>query len=144
MQAADRDFSYRVYADTRREELAVLDWPPEQKEAFLRMQFDLRERQYRAEYPDAVREMILCDDVPAGSMIILKTADAIRLVDIALLEEFRRSGIGAAILREMQKEGKKIVLHVLNQNPAVRLYSRLGFISVAEDAMYRRMEWNPR
>jgi ribosomal protein S18 acetylase RimI-like enzyme len=144
LQETDQAFPYQVYASTRHEEMALVDWLPEQKEAFLRMQFDLRARQYQVAYPAAVTEMILCDNVPAGSMIILKTTDAIWLVDIALLPEFHRSGIGTTILRNLQKEGKKIVLQVLRQNPAAKLYSKLGFISVSEDSMYQRMEWNPQ
>jgi ribosomal protein S18 acetylase RimI-like enzyme len=144
MQPADQAFSYQVYASTRLEEMALVDWLPEQKATFLHMQYDLRERQYQAAYPDAVTVMILCDNVPAGAMITVQTADAVCLVDIAILPEYRRLGIGTAILRDLQKEGKKIVLHVLRQNPAARWYSRLGFVAVAEDAMYQRMEWNPR
>jgi ribosomal protein S18 acetylase RimI-like enzyme len=140
----DDDFIYKVYASTRAEELALVPWTEEQKDAFVRMQFELRERQYRAEYPEAVTEMILCDGIPAGTMITLKMADAIRLVDIALLPHFRGAGIGATILRRLHKEGKKISLHVLKQNPAMHLYSRLGFVSVNEDSMYLQMEWSPQ
>ena len=140
----DRTFYFRVYASTRADEMTLVDWTPEQKEAFLRMQFELREQQYRAEYPDAITETIVYNDVPAGSMITQKTTDAIILVDIALLAEFRRSGTGTTILHNLQKEGKKIILHVLRQNPAAHLYSRLGFVSVAENAMYQRMEWDSR
>jgi len=144
MGAADGAFPYQVYASTRLEEMALVDWPPEQKEAFLRMQYDLRDRQYRAAYPEAVTEVILCGDFPAGAMITETRADAILLIDIALLPEFRGCGIGAAILRDLQKVGKKVSLHVLRNNPAGHLYSRLGFVTVAEDSMYLTMEWTPQ
>ncbi len=144
MRATDGAFPYQAYASTRLEEMALVDWSPERKEAFLRMQFDLRARQYRAAYPEALTEMILCGELPAGVMITVKKADEILLVDIALLPEFRGAGIGAAILGDLQKEGKKITLHVLRNNPAARLYSRLDFVTVAEDSMYLTMEWTPR
>jgi GNAT superfamily N-acetyltransferase len=144
MQATDHAFTYQVFASTRLDEMAQVDWPPEQKDVFLHMQFELRERQYCSAYPEAVRDVILCDDVPAGSMITLRTAEATLLVDISLLPDFRHSGIGTAILRNLQAEGKKVILHVLRHNPAVHLYSRMGFVSVAEDSMYLRMEWNPQ
>lgn len=140
----DDTFCYQVYTSTREEEMNLVDWPPEKKESFIRMQFNLRERQYRAEYPDAITETILCDGVPAGLITTLKTADTIFLVDIALLTHFRKAGVGSSVLHTLQAEGKKIVLHVLKQNPAIHLYSRLGFVSVAEDSMYLRMEWMPR
>ena len=33
----DEDFLYRVYASTREDELALLDWDDDQKESFLKM-----------------------------------------------------------------------------------------------------------
>lgn len=140
----DSNFIYEVYASTRLDELSLVPWTAEQKDAFIHMQFELRERQYRAGYPDALTEMIVCDDIPAGTMITLKTADEIRLVDIAILPQFRGKGIGSTILRGLQKENKKIVLHVLKGNPAFHLYSRLGFVSVNKDSMYIQMEWGPQ
>ena len=41
-QEDDLPFLYRVYASTRQEELALVDWDEAQKEWFLRMQFDLQ------------------------------------------------------------------------------------------------------
>lgn len=140
----ETEFQYQVYASTRVEELALVPWTPAQKEAFARMQFELRECQYQAEYPEAVTEVILCEEVPAGVLTTQKATDSISLVDVALLEEFRASGIGTFILRSLQAEGKKISLHVHKQNPAIHLYTRLGFIVVAEDSMYQQMEWRPQ
>lgn len=139
----DDDFNYKVYASTRLDELALIPWPDAQKDAFVRMQFEIRDQQYRAGYPDAVTEIILCGDDPVGTMITSQTADTIFLVDIALLPHFRGAGIGSTILRYLQTQGKKIVLHVSKDNPAMHLYSRLGFVIVAEDSMYLGMEWNP-
>ncbi|HMB24171.1 MAG: GNAT family N-acetyltransferase [Chloroflexota bacterium] len=138
------DFIYEVYASTRAEEMALTPWTEEQKDAFVQMQFKIRDQQYRAGYPDAVTEIILCNDIPAGTTITLRTADEIRLVDIALLPKFRGAGIGTTIFQRLQTEGKRISLHVLKQNPAVHLYSRLGFVSVTEDSMYLQMEWSPQ
>lgn len=142
--STEETFSYQVYASTRADEMALIPWPEAQKEAFVRMQFRLRQQQYRAEYPEALTEVILYGDVPAGTMITSKTADAILLIDIALLAHFRGAGIGATVLQALQGEGKKIILHVLKQNPARHLYSRLGFVVASEDSMYLRMEWNPQ
>ena len=47
------DFLYRVYASTRYEELAPAGWPPEQVEAFLRMQFRAQDTHYRTHFPAA-------------------------------------------------------------------------------------------
>ena len=54
----DGDFLYAVYASTRADEMALVDWSPAQKEAFLRMQFEAQTRHYRFEYPDAEYQII--------------------------------------------------------------------------------------
>lgn len=144
MLPTEAPFAYQVYASTRMEEFSLTGWSFEQLDAFLRMQFDIRARQYHENYPNAVTEVIFDNETPAGTMTTVETSNAIILVDIALLPEFRQLGIGALILRQLQKKSKKITLHVLRQNPAARLYARLGFITVSEDSMYQQMEWTPQ
>lgn len=68
-----------------------------------------------------------------------------RLIDIALIEEYRQQGIGTYLLRRVlqqcQKQGLSLHLQVAQGNPAVRLYQRLGFLQTGADAMYVQMEW---
>src|SRR5690348_16787850 len=84
----DAEFLYRVYASTREEELSAVPWPPEQKEAFLRMQFSAQDKHYRAHYAGATYDVILVDGVPAGRLYVYRTPREIRVMDIALLPEF--------------------------------------------------------
>lgn len=104
MQTADQAFSYQVYASTRLKEMALLDWSPEQKEAFLRMQFEAQARSYRIQFPQARYEVILLDDVPAGRLITNRISEELLLIDIALLPDFRGNGVGSEIIRKLQAE----------------------------------------
>jgi ribosomal protein S18 acetylase RimI-like enzyme len=139
----DEDFQLRVYASTRADELALTGWPAPAQEAFARMQFAAQRQQYRLSYPSAVPQIIECDGQPAGRLIVDRSTDEIFLVDIALLPEFRNKGLGSAILRDLQAEGRKISLHVIRSSPAADLYQRLGFVFVGEDGFYAEMEWSP-
>ncbi len=69
----------------------------------------------------------------------------IRIVDIALLPEFRGEGVGGRLLAQLMDEaaasGRKLSIHVEIHNRAAELYDRLGFAVVAEHGIYRRMEW---
>jgi ribosomal protein S18 acetylase RimI-like enzyme len=141
----DEDLLYRVYASTRTEELAPVPWTDAQKEAFLRMQFRAQSQDYAANYPDAAFEVILVDGAPAGRLYVDRRPDELLIVDIALLPEHRGSGVGGALLRDLQAEaaaaGKPVRIHVEHLNPALRLYERLGFRRIDDGGIYLLMEW---
>jgi ribosomal protein S18 acetylase RimI-like enzyme len=139
----DGTFYFRVYASTRADEMALVDWTDEQKEAFLQMQFRAQRQHYQAVYPQATYQMIELDGIPLGRLILDQTNRTTTLVDIALLPEFRNRGLGAALISALQSENRKISLHVLKSNPALNLYRRLGFVFKSEDALYFEMEWTP-
>lgn len=139
----DESFLFEVYATTRIEELQGTGWADEQKLAFIRSQFLARERCY----PRVDDRIILLNGRPIGRMMVDRTEATILLRDIALLTEFRNTGIGSRLLQDLMKEatsaGKPIQLHVVASSPAVRLYERLGFCRTGEEAAYLEMEWVP-
>jgi len=60
------------------------------------------------------------------------------LVYIAVNSDFRGQGIGSALIKEtFQICGNDIALHVEYDNPAKKLYERLGFTS-----KYAKMRWH--
>jgi ribosomal protein S18 acetylase RimI-like enzyme len=139
-------FLLRVYHSVREEELAVvLDWTEEQKAAFVRQQFEAQHRWYQDHYDGAQFDVILVDGAPAGRLYVHRRPKEIRLVDIALLPEFRKGGLGTSILLDLLAEGeaagKPVTIHVEVFNQAMRLYERLGFRPIEERGPYRLMEW---
>jgi ribosomal protein S18 acetylase RimI-like enzyme len=142
---ADRDFLVGVYGSTRDEELSQVSWADGQREAFVRMQFDAQDTEYRARNPDGTFDVIEVDGRPAGRLYVDRRAGDIRIVDIALLPEFRDRGVGAhligVLMDEASASGCKLSIHVEVHNRAAALYDRLGFVVVAEQGIYRRMEW---
>lgn len=143
----DEPFLFLMYAGTRQEETAGWGWRPEELEPFLRMQFSLRERAYRLQYPHAERRIILLDAVRIGQMIVNESESELRLVDISLLPAYRNAGIGTSVLSWLQDasraSGKPVRLMALLTNPALALYMRLGFRIVREDGLYAELEWEP-
>jgi ribosomal protein S18 acetylase RimI-like enzyme len=136
-----------VYASTRAEELAVVPWDDAQKEAFLRSQFEAQDAWYREHYADASFDVILVDGQPAGRLYVLRRDAEIRIVDIALLPEYRGNGIGTTLLRDLLAEadaaGKRVTIHVERFNPALRLYERLGFCIAEDKGVYLFLERPP-
>lgn len=145
---SDDPFLAQVYASTRREELAVTDWNDEQKATFLQMQFTAQHKFYQENYTDTDFLIILQDDTPIGRLYVARWKDEIRIVDIALLPAYRGTGIGTTILQDLLAEagaaGKPVRIHVERENPALRLYQRLGFVIVEDKGVYLFMERAPR
>ena len=142
----DEEFLLAVYASTRAEELAQVNWAPGQKELFVRWQFDLQRRDYDARYPNARYQVVLVNDLPAGRIWVGADETQIRLLDIGLLEEFQNRGVGTFLLPQLIAEAvaaKKPLRHMvfmLNNN-AHRFYERLGFVEIEDVGGYKHMEW---
>jgi GNAT superfamily N-acetyltransferase len=140
----DAELLFRIYASTREEELAPVPWDEPTKEAFLRMQFAAQDRHYREVFPDARYDLIVHGEEAIGRLYVDDGAEAILIVDLALLPEHRGRGIGTALLEQVIGEadaaGKPVRIHVERFNPAQRLYARLGFREVADHGVYLLME----
>jgi ribosomal protein S18 acetylase RimI-like enzyme len=141
----DDAFLARVYASSRVEELAITEWSEGQKADFCRRQFDAQSAYYAENYPEASFQIIERDGWPIGRLYVDRWEKEIRIVDITLLPEFRGSGIGTKLLRELQKEartaGKSLTIHVERFNRALQLYQRLGFEQIEDKGVYLLMEW---
>ena len=144
----DEEFLLSVYASTRADELAQVDWPAENKHAFLKWQFEQQRNEYHTRFPDAEYYVILISDRPAGRIWIGSDDHQIRLLDIALLPEFQNRGAGTLLLGWLMDEartaGKPLrhMVFVLN-NDAHRFYERLGFVMFEEFGAYKHMEFTP-
>jgi ribosomal protein S18 acetylase RimI-like enzyme len=143
--AEDVPFLHELYALTRAEEMAALPWDRARKDAFLRMQFDAQTLHYHRAYPQAAFQIVLVNGHPAGRLYVHRGDDEIGLIDVALLPEYRRRGIGGelllALLAEARRLGRRVTLYVERHNPALRLYERLGFRQLADEGIYLFMEW---
>jgi len=144
----DDAFLARVYASSRAEELAITGWPEELKAQFCRSQFDAQSAYYAQNYPGASFQIIERDGWPIGRLYVDRWEKEVRIVDITLLPEFRGTGMGTKLLRDLQDEaraaGKSLTIHVERFNRALALYLRLGFEQVEDKGVYLLMEWSDK
>lgn len=143
----DVEFLYRLYASTREEELSVVAWTPDQKEVFLRQQFNAQRSHYLEHYSSAQYSIVLEDGDAVGRLYLNRLPGDIRIMDIALIPEARGRGIGERLLRDILEEGgsagKSVSIHVEAFNPALRLYERMGFRQIDTYGPYLLLEWKP-
>ena len=144
----DMDFLLRVYGSTREEEMAmVVDWTAEQKDAFVRSQFEAQHGWYQDHYRGRSSTSSWSTAFrPAGSTSIGGSARSGWSTSPSSPSS-ARGGIGTSLLRDLLAEGeaagKPVTIHVEVFNPAMRLYERLGFLPIEERGPYRLMEWKP-
>ena len=136
-----------MYASTRAEEMALVDWSNAEKEVFLKMQFEAQHRFYQEQFIQAQFQIIQLGEEPIGRYYVDRREDEIRLIDIALLPEHRNQGIGGkllvSLLEEAKLAGKPVRIHVETFNPAMSLYQRMGFYPIGENGVYQLMQRDP-
>ena len=141
----DNSFLYRLYASTRADEMALLDWSDEQKSEFLAMQFNAQHSFYMQQFKQASFDVIEQQGDAIGRLYVDRRPDEIRIIDIALMPAYRGKGIGGGIMQalidEAAEENKSVTIHVEHNNPAIRLYQRQGFRHVSDEGVYYLMEW---
>jgi ribosomal protein S18 acetylase RimI-like enzyme len=140
----DHPFLQKLYASTREEEMALVDWSDRQKAEFLKMQFDAQHQYYQANYKQTSFQLILLNGEPIGRLYVARWEQEIRIVDLALLPEYRGQGIGSQILQALLTEAAQqhlpLRIHVEQYNRALRLYQRFGFQKIGEHGVYWLME----
>ncbi len=145
----DDPFLVALYGSTRDAELSQAQWQEGQRDIFVRWQFDMQRREYDARFPDARYQLIMVDGKPAGRIWVGEDDEQIRLLDIALLPQFQKRGVGTILLRDLMKEAEvagKFLRHmvfVLNDN-AHRFYEQLGFVVIEDVGAYKHMEYGEK
>src|SRR6185369_11026995 len=92
--ADDERFLIRAYGSTRLEELALTNWDDAQRDAFVQMQFAAQQAHYRQTYPKGEHLIVLLDEEPVGRLYVAEIEAEIRIIDITMLPEHRKAGIG--------------------------------------------------
>jgi ribosomal protein S18 acetylase RimI-like enzyme len=140
--ADDESLLFAIFCDVRGVMFAGL--PEPQKDILLRMQFQAQTWGYEQSYPDAEQMIVFADGRSAGEVLVQRSGVIWRLVDISLFANYRNRGIGTRLIRDLLDHAaaseRSLQLQVARDNPAARLYERLGMEMVAEDDVYVTMQ----
>lgn len=141
----DQAFVQALYSSTR-EDLRQALPDPAQLLPLLAMQQNAQEAGFRRQFPEARQWLLLRSGRPIGRVVVDAAAQNLRVVDIAIVPEARRSGAATAVLRALQAhalaQGLPLCLAVAHGNHAAQsLYRRLGFATTSEDGTHAQMVW---
>lgn len=144
----DLPFLQKLYGSTRQQELAITRFSELEKEQFIASQFSAQHHYYCQNYSTQHFDIVELDKTAIGRLFVDYREHEIRIVDIALMQEHRQQGIAtflfSCIFQEAKKNKLSVTIHVERNNPARRLYKRLGFqVKKSQDEVYLLLEWNP-
>jgi GNAT superfamily N-acetyltransferase len=137
----DEEFLRALYATTRPD----LELWEDGREAFLDLQFRAQQRDWASRFPESDHDLILLDGAPVGRLWLAWLPAECRIVDLTLLPERRRAGIGTRVagdvLAEAERRNLSVALAVERRNePALTFWARLGFSAVGGDPVYALLE----
>jgi len=140
----DGDFLRSVYAAARWPDVSVLGLSEDDTEAFLQWQFDAQVSHFDASFPDATHCVVLLGAEAVGELVVDRSTDEIRVVEIALLPAFRHLGIGSVLVRRLFEEadGKRLPVrcHVVQDEEARGFWEHVGLKAQGLDGVHVAME----
>ena len=141
----DLEFRFRLFCDSR-PELALLPLEPAARDQLMQLQFRAQTMSYRAQFSQARFDIIELDGVAIGRIVVDRPGTAVHIVDQALTPQHRNLGLGSTIMRALMREagraGLSVCLMVSTTNdPSLRLYLRLGFVTVKAGPTHIELEW---
>jgi glycine hydroxymethyltransferase len=130
----DSDFLYRLRKRTMAQFVEQYpDWTEAHQEAFY------------MDFEPATHSIIIVDGQEAGAIGVRRSDAEFYFANLHLLPEFQGRWLGTWIFRDLMAEaaarGVPIRFHVMKNNPARRLYERLGFSITAETDIRYEMMW---
>ena len=134
----DIPFLRTLFADAH---LELTCLPTDTRFVLVDMQFRAQRKQYAACYPQATHEIVMADGTEVGRVLVDRTTDPIRIVDVSIALGHRRSGIAAGVLAGLTAEADRAQRAVeatvwSGNTAAVALVERYGFVVGADAAGY--------
>lgn len=144
---ADKSFLYRLFSETRSQALGAGEWDARLRDQVLRQQYEAHEHYYARMSGELDDHVICLDEISIGRMMVLRLPHAIHLSSIELLPAYRGAGWGTTLVKGLQEEaaydGKPLHLQVDKQSPAIKFYSRLGFLRLSGTQTHEHLAWVP-
>ena len=145
VDAGDDNFLLQLYQSSRGDDLRGLGWEEDRISEFLKMQYEAQRNLLDNDYPHLTDQIVVLDGAPVGRLAVEHRPDEVRLVDVALLADYRNRQIGTYLIQQLQEQAAAaklpLRLQVIRFNRAINLFERLGFSRTSETGTHFQMEW---
>ena len=146
-KAGDEPFLKRVHQSARHWEFAPLlqSGEAELYHKVMAQQYDAQHRFYFATYDSAQYGIIQWTSTPIGRLYVDYRDDEVRVLDIAILPDYRGRSIGRIVMTglcleaAMRRKPVRLCVHYLSR--AQRFYQQLGFQQIGVEGPSLVMEW---
>jgi GNAT superfamily N-acetyltransferase len=138
----DEPFLRELLASARPD---LAGWDEREREVFLEIQIRAQRLEWGARFPGSTDQILLLDRRPVGRVWVAWAADACVVVDLELLPEFRRKGLGTqvfeGILEEADRRRIPVRATAARQNTAsIAFAARQGLLPSGGDEVYVSLE----
>jgi GNAT superfamily N-acetyltransferase len=111
----------------------------------LDVQLRAQRREWEARFPGSVDEIVLLDGRPVGRLWVAWMHDVCVLVDMSLVPEHRRTGIGSEVvgevLAEADRRGVPVRVTVERTNePSLAFCAKPGFVKLDVNEVFVELE----
>jgi ribosomal protein S18 acetylase RimI-like enzyme len=111
----------------------------------LELQYRAQAIDWNARFTESHHELVLLGGEPVGRIWVARTQRECRIVDLTLVPERRRTGLGSRLVAEVllaaDEAGVLTRLSVLRGNePALAFWRCHGFVETHADALYLGLE----
>jgi ribosomal protein S18 acetylase RimI-like enzyme len=145
---ADAAFLFELFRATRGGPLRLGGLPEAMIDNLLTMQYRARNQGYGERFPEVRRLVVETADGPIGELIEHDEADAVYIVDIALLPDQQQRGIGTVLVRSVMEQatarGGVRAIVMVNNAASLKMFGRLGFRDTGNgDEAHVELRWHP-
>lgn len=143
---SDTDFLIALYETSREEELQDVDWKSDaERLTFFRQQYNAQQLHFDSNYEDLDYDILVYEGKDIGRLVLHRSPENLHCVDIIIMPEYRKMGIGSIVMqwieRELEEKNLPATLYFEKTKPYLeQIYSKYGFVSVEDLGTHKYMK----
>lgn len=140
----NQDFLKKIFFESRFDLMAIPDL--KLRSLIMQQQYQLEESQLSCCFPNFEKNLIKVDEEFVGRIYLNRSTNEYRILELGILESYRRSGLGRAVItlvkERAMEENKAVTLQVAWFNQGAKcFYDEMGFKTLGLEEVFCEMVW---